>query len=78
MYPDQFIWVSAQQGQSWHLASVRVRGQFTFFVMHQSIVSLNGIGDIDWAGQLFYTRFLPQLLSCMTRNQLAIYLSFSD
>ena len=46
---------SAQQGQSWHLASVRVERavHFLCILMHQSFVSPNGIGDIEWAGQLF-------------------------
>ena len=53
MYPDQFIWVSAQQGQSWYLASVRIERAIHFLCNAQSFVSPNGIGDIDWTGQLF-------------------------
>ena len=59
MYPDQFMWVSAQQGQSWHLASVRVERAIHFLCNAPVICKPKW----DWRYRLGRTTLLDQVFT---------------
>ena len=59
MYPDQFIWVSAQQDQSWHLAFVRVERAIHFLCNAPVICKQKG----DWRYRLGRTTLLDQVFT---------------
>ena len=82
MYPDSSSG-SAQQGLSWHLASVNVERAIHFLciLMHQSFVSPKW----DWRYRVGRTTLRPgsfcitgNQLVIIAGNQLVIYLSVSD
>ena len=59
MYPDQFIWVSAQLGQSWHLAFVRVERAIHFLCNAPVICKPKW----DWRYRLGMTTLLDQVFT---------------